>query len=481
MPIIEALPQHHCMPIVAIEWSCPQEWLDRLDKLGVSYVPLDSTLLPSSQLLKDSQISPETIARSASTPKKMKLFPAMRQWGINKIPKQLKQHVIRGIESTIKNLPLQAKYFYQTLLAYRQLSETHSHIFKQIQPDVIITVSDVGIHRSAPIKVACQLGIPSLLVPLYYLIPEREARWMQTQPGFVEHFSLTPLWNRLAARLIPGSVAHADDVPVLHYPGGEALALKLLGIAPLNPWFPGSGLSTKVAVESKREYSRLLSAGIPKQKIALTGKARTDILYQRMQIDRQERAVYLGINPIKSVILLAPPHLAEHRLLDWPEHWKAIDDLIASLTSLDNVVIILTLYPGSCKEDYQAIADKHGALIPEPNDFFTLMPLCDIYVANTTSSTIVQAIACHKPAIAIDLDVSWNLSECCYDPLEGVIVVRDKHKLRPTLEHLLTDRAAYGKLVRFQREAAPDWAVVDGKCTERIVEQIKSLADMKIS
>ena len=50
---------------------------------------------------------------------------------------------------------------------------------------------------------------------------------------------------------------------------------------------------------------------------------------------------------------------------------------------------------------------------------------------------------------------------------------------RPALEYLLRDQTYYQSQVEMQQRSSSDWAIMDGKCTERVVRVIEELANKR--
>lgn len=440
LPLMRALRQKGFTPMAIVDWPCPEDWLTQLEQAGVAYLNLDGLKV--------------TKATTGVEQKR-----AVAQQGRHLLPSWLWRELT------------QLRILLGTFRLYFRWRRILVTAFRRIRPDLIILPGEGNLFRLVPIQIAAEARIPSLLLPQFYVEPETEARYRLKQADFEGLYSMKPLLNRLSAWLRPRSVRYVDSVPVLRDPGGEALALWVLGLMPWDPWVIGTGLSSRVAVQNDYEYQRLLAAGVNKEKLAVTGKPSEDLVYQELQTDTNARRRQLGLQPGKPVILCALPHYAEHGMLAWPEHWREIDFLLDVFDQLDTETL-LTLYPDSNEEDYRRRIANHRAILPNAHNVFSLMGVCDIYVANAASSTVVQAIGAHKPVVAFDLINAGGLPHINNT---GVVLVKRHEDLLPCLQRLLTDRGEIGRLVSLQEQAAPYWIKLDGQCTARVMAQI---ADM---
>jgi hypothetical protein len=253
------------------------------------------------------------------------------------------------------------------------------------------------------------------------------------------------------------------------------LAAALLQIMPANPWTLGGGRAWYMAVESEYVRKSFEGQGTPSEKLIVTGKPRYDKVahwWRDQESVRREICAELGLAPEKPLLVCAVPQLAEHELLSWPEHWREIDFLFASLAHAHpDVNIVISLHPKSDAAQYAPLADKYNMLIAYKHGFDQLVPICDLFVS-TFSSTVTLAIACHKPAIVVDF---YGLNYDFFDKVPGTIVVCEKSDLVPTLRRIFTDRVYYRSLVGGQAQAAETWSYCDGHATDHIVASIADL------
>jgi len=337
----------------------------------------------------------------------------------------------------------------------------------------ILVVGDRHIGwETALIKVANEWDIPTLIVPFDLSDPGSDAVGRFRKES-VDLYRASSNIGRIFRRRFPNWVQETENGPLFFYPIGEALAAQLLGIMPEHPWSLGGGDAKRMAVESLNVYQNYLKEGIPSDKMEITGKPSVDQIYDQIQeMDGSTIRDELGIKSNQKMILCSVPQLAEHSLLSWEEHWQEIDFLFASLTGEPGVAFVLSLHPQSNPKMYQEIAGKYGAIIA-PHRIYELIPICD-FLVSTFSSVVVQAIGCGKPAIIVDF---IGLNSPYFDQEPGVIVINERDRLIPTVKKLIYDDASYQQLVESQIESSSKWILLDGKCTQRVVDLLYEMLE----
>jgi len=90
----------------------------------------------------------------------------------------------------------------------------------------------------------------------------------------------------------------------------------------------------------------------------------------------------------------------------------------------------------------------------------------------------MQAIGIGKPTVIVDF---YGLDYKHYDDAPGVIVLRSRGQLESALARLFSDPQYYDLLAEAQRQQASEWILLDGKCTERVVEELYGLIENPIN
>ena len=340
---------------------------------------------------------------------------------------------------------------------------------------VLIGDRHVG-WETALIRAANQQGIPSLIVPFALSSRESSAEWRLKRSDANRRYGMQSLSNRIAGKLFPNWVYEYEGKRLLFYPGTRAIVALILGMMPENPWALGGGAATRMAVESSHLRRMFVQQGVPEEKMVVTGKPSVDQMYEAMQPARQHFIrEELGIPEAGHVLLCALPAYPQSDGRDstsWSRHLQETEFLLATFAQLKNVSVVLSLHPKSSPLDYQHLANQYGAVMAKRR-IYELIPVCDVFVA-TVSSTVMLAIGTGKPTVVISFHGSYDEF---YDNLPGVIVLRSPDQLKSTLSRLFSDPQYYNQLAEAQRQQASEWILLDGKCTERVVEELYGLIE----
>jgi hypothetical protein len=213
--------------------------------------------------------------------------------------------------------------------------------------------------------------------------------------------------------------------------------------------------------------------GTQAKKMIVTGKSSTDQIHEIIQASSPGKIKnQLGIHPDQPMLLCSVPQLGEHGILPWSEHWKEISFLFETLTKQKIAKVVVSLHPKSNPQDYRTQIEEHGIILSD-HRIYELIPECDLFVA-TYSSTVVQAIGLGKPSIVIDF---YGLNYNFYDQEPGIIVVKERDLFLPTIARILGNREYFDQLVDAQMKRAPEWILLDGHCTQRIMDKIYQMVE----
>jgi hypothetical protein len=339
----------------------------------------------------------------------------------------------------------------------------------------IIIVSDRVLGwETIFVKAGNRHKVPSLIVPFSLYSPKGDIKNRIIKDEFEKDFIARSYQRAMAKKLFPQMLYAYQDQEIFFSPFYAALPGLLFGILPKNPWTLGGGYATRMAVENKFYHDELIKQGTDKSKMVVTGKPSSDLIYEtNHNNDTDSLRGELEIPSGKKVLLCAVPQLAEHDLFGWERHWWEITFLIYTFSRLRDVSIVLSLHPRSEPAEYRPIAKKYGAVIAKRR-VHELLPICDVFVA-TFSTTVMLAIGLGKPAVVIDF---YNLDYDVYDKAPGVLVIRNRNELLPNLEKLFYNDEYYRDLAASQKEPAADWITLDGRCTERVVNEIYRMIEL---
>jgi hypothetical protein len=71
----------------------------------------------------------------------------------------------------------------------------------------------------------------------------------------------------------------------------------------------------------------------------------------------------------------------------------------------------------------------------------------------------------------------YELDYNYFDDEPGMVIVKRHEDLGPVLQQLLSDHQYYDRLSAAQLARGPEWILLDGKCTRRIVDEIYRLSE----
>ena len=330
----------------------------------------------------------------------------------------------------------------------------------------------------ASVKAARLEGIPIInavmfLAPNGGEIPGTLISW--------QSFSMKRWFNRLVVAIYPHWGGEYEGKHFLYLPGSEALAQEWLGMASPRPPVGESNYSDAVLVECEKMREYAISYGFPQEKLVVTGEAMHDEMAGALKNASQLRDnLYqrLGSKTGKPMLLsgLAPDRISgrEARLADWDfqNYAELVQFWVQSMADVKGYNIVITLHPSQKYEDLSYI-EQWGVKISRDKTS-SLIPLCDIYVADGVSSTIPWAIACGKPVIEYDA-FRWRIST--YAEAGGVVRVEGKDDFLFALQRLTGEPEYYAEIAARQRAVAKQWGNLDGKAGDRILKLFESLLD----
>ena len=356
-------------------------------------------------------------------------------------------------------LPSGAKGFLQIRAECRRakkLFESHKDI------GLVIVSGDrsIGIE-TAVIAQANRKKIPSLIVPFAMSFREAAAEPRLRSGKRGGQYAVSNPLRYLLKLLFPSWIFVYKNTPLFFQPPYIALAAKILGIMPKNPWIIGGGAASKMAVESSALRDQLLVQGMPADKMIVTGKPSLDGIAELLKRDVDRSA--------KKIILCSVPNFGEHDLLPWDTHKEEMQFLFKTLAAT-GATVQLSLHPRSDRAWYQPLADEAGLEI-RTESIYELLPRADI-VISSYSSIIAQSIALHKPSVVIDF---YGFDYPVYDGAPGTAVIKKKDELLPHFKRLIDDDSYYASCVTALKEKGSEWAMLDGKNTDRVVALVREL------
>ena len=176
---------------------------------------------------------------------------------------------------------------------------------------------------------------------------------------------------------------HVNSDGRMFYGAPEYLNLLRFGSLPKHPWIKGTlKYTTILGVESKLAYEKLLSQGVNKNKMVLTGMPIFDLMELsacKDKIDFQEK-----------ILVCALPQYAEHGAMSWDQAIPVLEDIFLAFKKYDGRVII-SLHPRMDKSLYQPLVDKFGYECAS-KDLNYLLPYADVFFCASSSTTIYWSL-----------------------------------------------------------------------------------------
>lgn len=346
------------------------------------------------------------------------------------------------------------------------------------RPDAMVFGQDFpGSVNALLSRIGRERGIPTFIVPFAVGTTKEMCESLVDNPYHDVQFSLM---NRVAARLFPRWVNYYDGKELLRLPGQHILTIEALGLAPEHPWLPNSSYASRLLVESRIGEAYYRRMRFPDEQLELTGSPSDDLLAAaaRERQARKERLCRkLELKPDKPILLVAWPtdqYGSRVRPMEFPGYerlcqaWARALGMVRRTT---DYTVLIRPHPVTDPERVAAFAKQYRLHVTDI-DTLELVPACDLFVA-CVSSTLRWAIACGIPAINYDC---YDYGYTDFDPAKGTFTVRQYAEFEAVLERLTSDPEFYASAARAQRECSADWAMLDGRSLERIVEAVDELA-----
>ena len=249
--------------------------------------------------------------------------------------------------------------------------------------------------------------------------------------------------------------------------------LKSHKIFPKNPLAVGGGLASNVFTASKNEKSRLVKAGINKNKVYISGNPRHDVLFN-FQNDKEKLKDEILLNHThleknKKNILFNVPALFEDQFSSLDNALKYYNDIFDVITNLKQNVI-LSFHPKMKMNLYGNLLKRYNLKIIDYK-IEKLIPISDIYIG--LYSTIDQwSILCKVPVIIPDF---LNLNYKTYDHFKSIKKVFNKFDLKNEMENFLNKNCRSDRLQILEEDSKKLYPF-DGRSEERFIKGLLSIS-----
>jgi hypothetical protein len=350
----------------------------------------------------------------------------------------------------------------------------YQRLLEQYSVRLVIAPGDnVGYGTPILFKSAHEAGIKTLIVP--FTVSNR----LEMVADLRRHrqFSTARLENRLLAAAFPHWSLDHDGHRMVREHASRALVLQLAGVAPPDPWVLNSGQADAIAAESPFMWDYYKRAGLPEDRLRLTGTLGDDVVTRSLADAKNRRDALceeLGIARDRRIVLFSYGEYHYFFNTGRPSEFGSQEELtdfwLESLRAMSGYEVVLSLHPSLERDKVRHLEGRGVHIATWPIE--DLIPVCDVYVVSISATTRI-AIACGKPVV--DHDV-FDFDYDNFVGLDAVWIANTKALFADTLTKLASDEAFYQRAVAAQQAIAPRFGVLDGHSTERIIALVDELA-----
>ncbi len=136
------------------------------------------------------------------------------------------------------------------------------------------------------------------------------------------------------------------------------------------------------------------------------------------------------------------------------------------LSDLDGCEVTFSMHPSAGEIGERVM--QENSITATKEHLISLIPKHDVFISFFSSATR-WAIAAAKPVINIDL---YGQKLPNFGHLPGVIHTKTLAQFSESLARVVSSEAKYGEFASAQIKAAPQFGIMDGQCTDRIMTEI---------
>lgn len=343
-------------------------------------------------------------------------------------------------------------------------------LLSDLRPSVVVVTDDRRPVASLSLLAACrEAGIPALVFGSAVIGSPEE---LIANRRFKPQNHAAGGWRACLARLLPTGFGIPKGRNALFFDLQQALALRLHGIKPVNPWvMGGSGLVAHVAVQGEMERALCLGEfGLAKEQVTVVGSPSLDWLSAEASGDAEDEVAALyarhGLDADRPLAVFSVPQ----HFSDAPPYTDG--DLAAIVRSLVRAgfAVICSLHPKTAPASRQFLGEiEHCALAAEP--LSRIFHRATLFLASY-SSTLTWAGLRAIPCGVLDFH-DENLST--YREVEGLAFLHGTEEVERWARGLTdpAERRRTGDTLRigFERYQAPP-----GQATNKLAALVLSLA-----
>jgi hypothetical protein len=367
-----------------------------------------------------------------------------------------------------------AKKAIRMIVYFNRRKSYFRDLFEKIRPIAILAFDDRLLKTDGvALRVGQKMSIPASLACYAASSVESDVSLRRNKASHNLDAGYRKFFKHLFISLFPRQVHKtAQGGTLTFYTPLETLVLFALGVLPKSPWHWGaSGFVDRIFALSDSHADYVASGGVERARIAVTGQASFDALAlapdARLALRHRLMEEY-GLPGHAPLAICAVPQYAEHRMLNWDDHWALTDELFETLGK-SRFSFILSLHPKSNRSSYEQVAERHGLHVADTR-MFEILPAADLLVA-TFSSTVAWASQLAIPSIVVD---ATNLNYRIYDNVAGIHVLNDHASLAELLR-AWADPAALQAAKTAAHQSRETFGRLDGHASRRMAEHIADL------
>jgi hypothetical protein len=348
----------------------------------------------------------------------------------------------------------------------------HLNLFRGLMKEghlaLCIPEDVVGPIWPLAIKAANEELTPSLIFPFTV------ANQYEAVQSLKDETEFQTVNNKLGAMLSPSWRWKRGELDLVRLPDRHIAVHEFYKVSPPDPWMMNSGNATMICVDSKAAEDYFTDAGLPDNKIMITGSISHDGLYREARAKKTRLVglrAKLRLSSKKPVLLVSgcPNQLAGKVPHCEFSSMREIANHVGRVCQKLNKYYDVIVRPHPNFLEFGELLRPWGVrvtLIPTS----TLIPLSDLFIA-FASATIRWSIVSSVPTINYDI---FNYRYVDFIQAKGVAHVYSAREFERIFKRITLDEKFYSRQKRLIKKDAKYWGSVDGLSLDRIEGVIKT-------
>jgi UDP-N-acetylglucosamine 2-epimerase len=230
----------------------------------------------------------------------------------------------------------------------------------------------------------------------------------------------------------------------------------------------------KIAAMGEVSKKNYIESGLEPEKIAVTGIAHFDRLFNRDEKQDVRNLASCGIDPEKGYIIFTTDNI------DYDETERMLTGVIEAVMKNRDIQLVIKVHPGENIEKYIMLADRYDdsrIIVTKNTDLYTLLSKCEMLITKY-STTALEAMVIDKHVITINL--TGIPTPVPYAEEGASLGVYRYEDIEPAINESLYDEETRKKYKEERLKFVRRWAgEPDGKASQRIVSLMKEMIAAK--